>query len=337
MSQPSPQPATVSAEDSLAPNHALSPGMMVPSGIPLDASGAPAGEACPPPLVWQEVLKTFHQDSEPWELDRGSRRLYGRAWGNGPSLYLLNGFVGTAELYALLVYLLRDSFRCVLFDTISNPKNRGSRVSIHDAAEDLFAAADLHDHRSFRVFAPSFGAAIALQAALEQPDRIAGMVLQHGFASRRLSLAERLLTRWYRRSRSTLSTLPWRRRIQELNHRRWFPPFDGTRFEFLVESTGKIPLSDLAQKAATLNEVQLEDRLPQIKTPVMLVRTEGQGRLETAGHEALENGLPNVHVEWLHSTGLHPYLTHPHRLAKLLKTFFLRSPETHPTDDGRSQ
>lgn len=302
---------------------------MVPQGVPLDPSGAPAGEACPPPLVWQEVLNTFHHESEPWELDRGSRQLYGRAWGTGPSLYLLNGFVATAELYALLAYLLRDSFRCVLFDTTSTDSHRGSRASIRDAADDLFAVADLHHHSTFRIFAPSFGAAVALQAALDRLDRISGMVLQHGFASRRLSMAERLLTRWYRRSRLPLNRLSWSRRIQELNHRRWFPPFDGTRFEFLVESTGKIPLSDLAQKAAAVNEFHMEDRLPQIATKVMLVQTEGQGRLETLGQEALERGLPNVHVEALHSTGMHPYLTHPHRLAKLLKTFFLPETEQH--------
>ena len=71
-----------------------------------------------------------------------------------------------------------------------------------------------------------------------------------------------------------------------------------------------------------MHSVNLEDRLQQVRCPVLLVRTEGQGKLEAAGHEALERGLPNARVEWLHSTGLHPYLTHPHRLAKLLKTFF---------------
>jgi len=82
-------------------------------------------------------------------------------------------------------------------------------------------------------------------------------------------------------------------------------------------------LADLAQKALAVHSVNLEDRLSQVTCPVLLVRTEGQGELETAGHEVLERGLPNARVEWLHSTGLHPYLTHPHRLAKLLKTFFL--------------
>lgn len=328
MSESSPVAAAASADMSHVPNPSSLPGI-VPAGVPVDASGTPVGEACPPPLVWQEVLNAYRAESQPWELDRGSRRLVGRTWGSGPPLYLLNGFAGTAELYALLCYLLRDSFRCVVFDTLTKPESKRFRPTVKDFATDLLAAADHHEDQSFCLFAPSFGAVVALQAALDRPDRIAGLVLQHGFASRRLTWSERLLAGWCRGSRRTLQSLPWRRRVQELNHRRWFPPFDGTRFEFLVDSTGSIPLADLAQKASATHSVNLADDLPKVKCPVLLVRTEGQGQMETAGHEVLEKGLPNARAEWLHSTGLHPYLTHPHRLAKLVKPFFLGEPDVH--------
>jgi pimeloyl-ACP methyl ester carboxylesterase len=315
MSEISPDPATVSAPLPDDPNslaaHASASGV------------APAGEACPPPLIWQEVLGAYHSDSQPWELDRGSRRLVGRTWGQGPPLYLLNGFAATAELYALLIWLLRESFRCVVFDTSIQKTAKRNRFTVSDYSEDLLAAMDHHGDPAACVFAPTSGSVVALQAAIEHPERIAGLVLQHGFASRRLSWSERLLAAWCGRSNCTLNSLPWRRRIQELNHRRWFPPFDGTRFEFLVDSTGRIPLAELAQKALAIGAVRLEDRLPQVQCPVLLVRTEGQGHLEAAGHDALERGLPDSRSEWLHSAGLHPYLTHPHRLAKLIKPFFL--------------
>jgi pimeloyl-ACP methyl ester carboxylesterase len=325
MSESSRVPVTVPVSLPDAP-HAMpipAPGALIPDGVPVDAAGVPVGEACPPPLVWQEVLAAYHSESQPWELDRGTRRLIGRTWGEGPPLYLLNGFVATAELYALMVYLLRDSFRCVVFDTAVNPQSRRERPSLSDFAEDVIAVADHHEDRSVQLFAPTFGAAVALQAAMEHPGRITGLALQHGFASRRLSWSERLLAGWCRGSRRTLASLPWRRRVQELNHRRWFPPFDGSRFDFLVASTGAIPLTDLAQKALAVHAVRLEDRLRDVRCPVLLVRTEGQGQLETAGHAVLESGLSDARTEWLHSTGLHPYLTHPHRLARLLKTFFL--------------
>ena len=301
------------------------PGILVPSGVPLDAAGVPAGEACPPPLQWQEVLNAYRSDSEAWELDRGDRRLIGRTWGQGQPLYLLNGFAATAELNALLVYLLRDTFRCVVFDTLATTR---TRASIQQYADDLMAVADHHQHAAIGLFASSVGSQVALQAALDHPRRIRGLALQHGFARRRLSWSERIMAHWYRRSRRPLSSLGWRRRIQELNHGRWFPPFDNTRFEFLVDSTGQIPLRDLAQKALAIHATDLSGQLSGLDCPVLLIRTEGQGQQESAGHESLEKLLPQAQTESLHSTGLHPYLTHPHRLAKLLKPFFSPEPVT---------
>lgn len=316
MSEPSPPQV---ATGSSIPDHLKLPATAIPAGVPVNAAGVPTGEACPPPLVWHEVLNAYRTESQSWELDRGTRRLAGRVWGEGPPLYLLNGFVGTAEMYALLVYLLRDTFRCVVYDTHGELGSHRLRPTISDYADDLIAAADHHQDRSFFLFAPSFGSAVAMQTALNAPSRVAGMVLQHGFAVRRLSLSERILAWGARSSGRTLAQLPWRRRIQELNHRRWFPPFDGSRFEFLVDSTGKIVLADLAQKAQAIHAMNLQGRLADVKCPVLLIRTEGQGQLETAGHEELEQGLPNSRTEWMHSTGLHPYLTHPHKLAKLLR------------------
>jgi len=302
------------------------PTTAIPAGVPVDAAGVPAGEACPPPLAWQEVLNAVRTESRPWELNRGTRQLIGRTWGEGPPLYLLNGFVATSEMYALLIWLLRDSFKCVVFDTTVSRSSRRTRLSVSDFADDVFAVADYHSDNSIHLFGAAFGAAVALQAASDHPERVASLILQHGFSQRTLSWSERLLARWYLNSRQTLAKLPWRRRIQELNHRRWFPPFDGTRFEFMVETTGQIPVGDLAQKALAMNAVNLDRQLSQIKCPVLLIRTEGQGALETAGHETLERQLPGSRTEWLHSTGLHPYLTHPHRLAKLLKSVCLPNP-----------
>ena len=285
----------------------------------------PAGEPCPTPLVWQEVLAAYRSESTAWELTNRSHRLVGRTWGHGRPLYLLNGFAATAEMSALTIWLLREEFRCVVFDTFEDGVSGRSRPTMSDFASDVLAAADHHGDNTLNVFGASFGAAVALQSALDDPGRIAGLVLQHGFARRRLSMSERMLAAWCRRSRLTLSQFPWRRRIQELNHRRWFPPFDGTRFEFLVDSTGSIPLADLARKALAVNGFDITSRLGEIACPALLLRTEGEGGLEARSHAQLEQGLRGSRTEWMHSSGLHPALTHPHRLAKLLKTFFVPS------------
>ena len=293
-----------------------------PSTVP-SANGVPSvGEPCPTPLAWSEVLAAYHSQSTAWELTNGTRRMCGRTWGEGPPLYLLNGFVATAEMSSLMLWLLREQFRCVVFDTFEDSPVRTVRPVMSHFAAELLAVADHHGDNAIRVFGASFGAAVALQTALEAPARIAGLVLQHGFAQRSLSMSERLLAAWCSRSRRPLSALPGRRRIQELNHRHWFPPFDGTRFEFLVESTGAIPQVELANKALASTSFNVTNRLGEITCPVLLVRTEGEGQIEARCHAVLEHGLKNVRTEWMHSSGMHPSLTHPHRLVKLLKTFY---------------
>lgn len=282
-----------------------------------------AGEPCPTPLVWQEIREKYLHDSTRWEFVRGPHRLIGHTWGEGPPLYFLNNFAATAELFSLTAWLLKDQFRCVVFDSTANDRRASCRVKplISDFADDLFAIADQHGDKRFSVYGAGFGAAVVVQAVISSPQRVDRVVLQHGFASRRLSLFERLLLSVCLRSNQTLDRMPHRRRFQAVNHQPWFPPFDHSRFEFLVDSTGSLFLQDLARRAWAANSFNVVSRLSEIDCPVLLLRTEGEGRMVAQSQEVLESHLKNHRTEWMHSAGQHPCLTHPHRVAKLVKTF----------------
>ena len=282
-----------------------------------------AGEPCPTPLVWQEIREKFLHESTPWELVRGFHRLTGRTWGEGPPLYFLNNFAATAELYCLSAWLLKDQFRCVVFDSIAHDRRTVGRVrpSIAEFADDLFEIADQQGDQRFSVYGAGFGAAVGLHASISSPHRVDRLVLQHGFASRRLSLFERMLMSACLRSSQTLNRMPQRRRFQAVNHQPWFPPFDHSRFEFLVDSTGSLFLQDLARRAWAVNSFNVVSKLREIECPVLLLRTEGEGRMAAQSQDVLESQLKNHRTEWMHSAGQHPCLTHPHRVAKLVKTF----------------
>ena len=286
-----------------------------------------AGEPCPAPLMWQEIRDTYLRESRPWEIVRGPHRLVGRTWGDGPPLYFLNHFAATAELYSLVIWLLREQFRCVVFDTLTNDVRvaRRSSPAISEYALDLFAIADQSGDNEFSVYGAGFGAAVGMTAVLDQPKRIHRMILQHGFASRPLSFAERALASFCWRSNRCLDQMPQRRRFQAVNHQPWFPPFDSSRFDFLVESTGTIALRDLARKAISINQFDVVSRLHEISCPTMILRTEGEGKATALGEEVLEAGLPNSRVEWMHSAGQHPCLTHPHRVVKIVQPFLLEN------------
>ena len=300
---------------------------------PDQCSGEPkldgGGQPCPTPLQWQQVLASFRSQADEFTVVRAGRTFHGRALGEGHPVYFLNGLGGTHELFALTAWLLRDVFRCVLFDSPSpsraaSPENAASALS--QLTSDLLATADLHGHASFSLYATSFGSLVALDAMRQAPQRIERAVLQGGFARLRLSPFERMLLSLGRLLPGRLKHLPLRNVIQIQSHRPWFPPFDDTRWQFFSQDTGGVPLRLLARRAAALPGCDLRPSLPHIAAPVLLIRGEGEGRVSAAAHEELKAGLPNAQSEWMAGCGHLPYLTHPHRLVKLLRAYFQNQP-----------
>lgn len=292
-------------------------------------------EGCPAPLEWQEVVRDFYEHADAWYLDRPGYRVSGRMWGQGPPLYFLNGIGGTLDLFALLAYLLRDDFRCVLYDYpgtsppapavpalgILPPGRSPPQVTLDDLVGDLLAIADRCGDDTFSLFATSFGSLVGLQAMRDHPRRIGPSIIQGGFAWRRLSRFERVLIQACRFHPGRLRHMPLRKLIQRLNHRAWFPSIDATRWRFFSDNAGSVPVATLAARSAIVRNVDLRQSLSRIEQPILLIRSEGDGAVPAEHQELLEHSLPHARTEWMHNTGHLPYLTHPHRLAKIMRGF----------------
>jgi hypothetical protein len=83
-----------------------------------DPSLAPAlpGEGCPPPLAWSDVVREVGERRTTIDAKVNGKPVRGYAVGDGPPLYFLNGISATPDLFSLLVWLLRDDFRCVVLE-----------------------------------------------------------------------------------------------------------------------------------------------------------------------------------------------------------------------------
>lgn len=284
---------------------------------------AAAAEPCPTPLEWRQVLAEFRAQRQSVAQD-GDATINAVTFGNGRPLYFLGPAAGTHEQFALLAWLLRDEFRCVFIEYRPLPAVtlRSSTLSLSLLAADVMSIAERLGDQRFAVCGTSFGALPALQLAFDEPDAIEGIVLVGGYARRKYSPLEESLIGYGRFLPGRLSSLPRWRALQEHNHRPWFPPFDPTRWEFLLNDLASTPTRQLARRLAISAAVDFRPLVPQIQTPVLLVRTEGEGQVLTACQDELEAGLPRVRSECMHTSGHFPHLTHPHRLAKLLKAFF---------------
>ena len=83
------------------------------------------------------------------------------------------------------------------------------------------------------------------------------------------------------------------------------------------------PVSTLAWQAALIRDADLRSRLGGIRQPILLIETEGEGAATRACQQQLAAALPTATTEVILTTGQYPYLTHPHRLVKVLREFLL--------------
>lgn len=280
-------------------------------------------EGCPPPLQWQQVLEQFRDQSLPWYSDTPAGRFSGRVWGEGPTLVMLNGLSGTHELFALCAFLLKPNCRCVLLDYPTGAKANWIRLadSVVEVVEEFAGSEGCH------LFGTSFGAALALESALRIGSRVRSLTLHAAFAHLHLTLAERLGAGFLRWCPGRVQSIPFWRNLQERSHRLWFPPIDPTRWLFSVENLGRTPVAELARRFGALSRFDIRSRLEKLTTPTLLLHVEGEGELQSRCRDELATLLPHAHTEFLHTTGLLAFLTHPHRLAKLIREFVCPSVE----------
>ena len=294
---------------------------------PLDQNSIEAegpAEPCPTPLSTPEVFESFEREGDSWEVSTPAGKVRGWTLGEGPALYFLNGLEGTSELFRLVAWLLREEFRSVLFDAGVDsplPPKKVNDVSSLPEVRQLFAVADRHGDDSFLAYGSGFGSWVLLAGLLADEPRFRGAILQAGYAERRFKLLERLLLLLAERSNRRWKDVPGWKAVFEQNHRRWFPPFDAPRWELFEQIAGNVPVSQVALCARQIRQVRFAPRLAEIARPVLLLQSEGEGRVLRQRQQEMQRLLPDVREEFLKDTGLVPHWTHPHRIAKIIRQF----------------
>lgn len=281
-------------------------------------------EGCPTPLAWQDVLSTFRQERTLHSIECCGTRLTAAKLGTGRPLYLLPGFLGDHELFVLTAWLLREECCCVMVDQPSFPAE--SRSSAHETLETwgraLLQLADELGHQEFHLHSTSFGGLIGLQTMLHTPERVHSASLQCGFSRWMPTVAERVIGALGRHSQRTVGTVAAVQRVQEQNHRHWFPPFDPTRWRFYRDNIASTPIAAASRRAQLAAAVDFSSELTRIDRPVLIVRSEGDGHLASQAQRELLASLPHARNADLDNCGRLPHITHPHRLVKQLRAFW---------------
>lgn len=279
-------------------------------------------EPCPTPLEWQDILQKFVAGADRWYCDWRGRRVFGRTWGEGRPLYFLNGLSGSHELFALTVWLLREKYRCVLFDY---PATR--TIDVESLADLVGTIVERQEPAGARVslFAAGFGSLVAWQFASQSRERMDRIASLGGLTRLVLSPAEKLLTALGRVWPGRMRFVPARWSIMQRSHRPWFPPYDHSRWQFFFHNTGLNFTREVAGRFRAAAHFDAGPVLPDVEAPVLLIRSEGEGPVQQTAHDILTANLRDARSEFLHTSGQLSFLTHPHRLAKLLDGFLSES------------
>ncbi|MFP6766214.1 MAG: alpha/beta hydrolase [Planctomycetaceae bacterium] len=275
-----------------------------------------ASANCPPPLAWRDVLTEFRRLAESFEFsDAAGHTVSGYVLGEGPPLYILNGLSATPEVQCLLVWLLREEFRCVI---IEYPEDAASLRQLADA---LLLAADRFGDAEFDLFATSFGSAVALRILTQDSSRIRHAVLQGSVNGIRLSWLERCATWAAQFLPGQMKHLPLFRTALQNNHRLWFPPIDPTRWNFLVLNVGSQRIQTVARRLRMLHGIDWTSQLSALETPVFIISSEGEAERHRAAARLFADCIPISKDEQISNSGHVPFISHPHRLANLIGPF----------------
>ncbi|MSU77440.1 MAG: alpha/beta hydrolase [Gemmataceae bacterium] len=278
---------------------------------------------CARRLVLAECQKQMRAEGQFGEIDTGRYRCRYIAWGRGTTLVLIPGMASEAESFVMLLARLRSRFRCIAYD-LPDGVHDGARLMRYrhaDLVGDLFALLDHLKIRECALHGFSFGSTIALAAVHRSPSRFTHLVLQSGFAQRRLARTEILAASFARFLPGRLGHLPMVRTIVEKNHREPFLARESAVWDYFVERHCAVPLRAFAHRILMLHAIDLRAMLPTILVPALLVCGDRDPLVGRTCEAELQAGLKLCARAEIEQCGHHAHLTHPEVLAEVLQQF----------------
>jgi pimeloyl-ACP methyl ester carboxylesterase len=254
----------------------------------------------------------------------GDAQLYAVAFGSSkaPAILGIGGWIGSWELWADPFSLLSARWRTLAFDHRGAGVTQAPVGSITFATlvDDVFAILDLFGVEHAILAAESAGAAIALGAALQRPERITGLVIVDGHYFQETPLAD---DRFYT---ALLSSYP-----EALD---WFvdacvPEPDCEA----IKQWGRQILDRAEPQAAQAlyrmaHSVDLRPEIKRITQPALILHGELDRIEPLDSARFLAEQIPGATLEILPGAGHVPTMTRPRAVAEAIERFFGRPVES---------
>lgn len=242
--------------------------------------------------------------------------------GQGPPLVLIPGLAGGWKLLAPLAAELAKHHQVTI------PGLRGDRFplgtstvrSLGDHAHDVGQVIGQLGLERPALFGLSFGGAIALELAVEQPYRIGALVL-HGVEARfrttlGATIARRVLERFPLPSDNGFLN-------QFFNLLHGGKPERGPLSDFVVERCWETDQGVMARRIGLLESFDVSDRLWRIDVPTLVLAGTRDAIVPPARQRALASAIAGARYATLDGAGHIGFLTHRVEVARQLRRFLV--------------
>jgi 3-oxoadipate enol-lactonase len=247
------------------------------------------------------------------------------AWerrGNGEPLLLVHGLGYARWGWEPVVDALADEHEVVLFDNrgIGESDAPGGPYSVRMLAEDAVAVLDAAGLKRVHVIGTSLGGMVALQLALDWPERVDRLVLACTTpgGARAAPMPEQTI-----RLMQEASTLPVEVALRRFVENAFGPEPDPTMVDRIMRhriASAQLPTAWAAQAAAGA-AFDVWDRVPEIRTQTLVLTGDEDGVVDPRNSKLLAERIPGALLEVFPGTGHLFFWEQPDRFVHVVTDF----------------
>lgn len=254
------------------------------------------------------------------------RRMFYDEIGTGPALLLLPGGVGSRRgIYTPLIDALASHHRVIAMDHRDSGESEPETdyYTVADLANDAVALLDALGITRTHILGHSFSGLVALQAALDHPDRIGRMVLINTFTQG--DQGHRAgdpmpppagwwdddPVQWVRRALAGAVGPEARNRLTD------------TDLMILAEMErgNRATWSSVLHRTAAGAAVDFSDALPHVAVPTLVLHGDADVLVTTDRAMALAEGVPDARLVMLSGVGHFPWVENPDKAISAILEF----------------
>ncbi|GAC1450202.1 MAG: hypothetical protein NVSMB9_34480 [Isosphaeraceae bacterium] len=239
--------------------------------------------------------------------------------GSGDPIVLVPGLAGGWRLVAPLARRLARRFEVIICGLRGDRFPTGGPLArdLSDHAHDLGEVIDRIGLERPTVFGVSFGGAVALELAVEQPKRIGALVVQGAAARFQASMGSTVARRVLERF-----PLPSDNRFvnQFFNLLHGGKPQPGPLAEFIIERCWETDQSIMARRLGLLETYDVSDRLWRVEAPTLVLAGSRDVIVSPSEQKALADAIPGARHSSLEGAGHVGFLTHRDEIARAVAT-----------------